>query len=130
MNALDTNVLIRWITRDDEAQARQADALLLDPAFVSLPVLLETAWVLGGRPFLFDRATRAEMLHAIVDTDTITVASEDAIRWAIERFAAGADIADMIHIVAARGATRFISFEKDLALQAGSQSPLPIGQPG
>lgn len=130
MNALDTNVLIRWITRDDEAQARQADALLLHPAFVSLPVLLETAWVLGGRPFLFDRATRAEILYAIVDTDTITVASEDAIRWAIGRFAAGADIADMIHIVAAKGSTRFISFEKDLAIEAGSRSPLPIGQPG
>lgn len=129
MNAVDTNVLIRWITRDDEAQARQADALLMHPAFVSLPVLLETAWVLGGRPFLFDRATRAKMLHGIVDTDKITVASEDAVRWAIERFAAGADIADMIHIVAAKGATRFISFEKHLALEAGARSPLPIALP-
>lgn len=130
MNALDTNVLIRWITRDDETQARQADALLMHAAFVSLPVLLETAWVLGGRPFLFDRATRAEMLYGIIDTDTITVASEDAVRWAIKRFASGADIADMIHIVAAKGATRFMSFEKDLALEAGSHPPLPIAQPG
>lgn len=129
MNAIDTNVLIRWITRDDPEQAQRADTLLMQPSFVSLPVLLETAWVLSGRPYKFDRATRVEMLRNIVETQTIVIASESGVRWAIERFSAGADFADMIHIVAARGTTRFVSFDKGLAQEAGVDAPLPIEQP-
>ena len=129
MNAVDTNVLIRWITRDDPEQARRADALLAHPTFVSLTVLLETAWVLSGRPYNFDRATRAGMLYGIVETESITVASDEGVRWAIERFAAGADFADMIHMVAAKGATRFVSFENELEQEAGIDAPLPVTKP-
>jgi predicted nucleic-acid-binding protein len=51
------------------------------------------------------------------------------VRWAIERFAAGADFADMIHIVAARGAVAFVSFESRLSKLAGTASPMPIERP-
>ena len=66
---------------------------------------------------------------ALLDVTTITVPARDEVRWAIGRFEAGADIADMLHLVAARGSASFISFESRLAELAGEGSPLAIERP-
>jgi predicted nucleic-acid-binding protein len=46
MRAVDTNVLVRLITRDDAHQVAAADAFVHKGAWVSHLVLAETAWVL------------------------------------------------------------------------------------
>jgi predicted nucleic-acid-binding protein len=55
MVGLDTNVLIRFLVRDDEEQFARAEKLIRrsanagEPAHISLLVLLETEWVLRSR---------------------------------------------------------------------------------
>jgi predicted nucleic-acid-binding protein len=55
MLGVDTNVLVRFLVRDDEVQFEKARRLIRrelgtgDEVFVSLPVLLETEWVLRSR---------------------------------------------------------------------------------
>jgi len=55
MIALDTNVLVRFLVRDDAAQFERAQRLIRresnagEPVFISLLVLLETEWVLRSR---------------------------------------------------------------------------------
>lgn len=44
MRAVDTNVLVRLLTRDDEAQVRSAEAFIESGAWVSHLVLAETTW--------------------------------------------------------------------------------------
>jgi predicted nucleic-acid-binding protein len=46
MLAVDTNVLVRLITRDDAAQVETAEAYIQKGVWVSHVVLAETAWVL------------------------------------------------------------------------------------
>ena len=46
MKAIDTNVLVRLITRDDAAQVKKAEAFVKSGAWVSLLVLIECVWVL------------------------------------------------------------------------------------
>ena len=46
MRAVDTNVLVRLIVRDDPAQVDRAEAFVARGAWVSLLVLAETIWVL------------------------------------------------------------------------------------
>ena len=47
MIAIDTNILVRLVTRDDDAQAKRAAALFEREAiYVGKTVLLETEWVL------------------------------------------------------------------------------------
>lgn len=52
MNAIDTNVLVRFLVQDDEAQAQKVMTLFSEseknkePLFVSHVVLLELTWVL------------------------------------------------------------------------------------
>ena len=82
MRAVDTNVLIRLITRDDAKQAAAAEAFVAQGAWVSHLVLAEAMWVLGS---VYDRgprdiATAVEMLlnHqqlAIQDSDAVAAAA-------------------------------------------------------
>ncbi len=50
MIALDTNVIVRYLLRDDPAQARTAhDFLQRNDCLITRTVLLETVWVLGSK---------------------------------------------------------------------------------
>jgi predicted nucleic-acid-binding protein len=66
MLGIDTNVLVRFLVRDDDAQFERAQRLIQresrrgNPIFVSLLVLLETEWVLRSRYSL----SRSEILAA------------------------------------------------------------------
>lgn len=48
MRAVDTNILVRLLTRDDPKQVAAAEAFVEQGAWVSLPVLTETSWVLSA----------------------------------------------------------------------------------
>ena len=64
MRAVDTNVLVRLVTRDDPRQVKAAEAFVAQGAWVSHIVLVEAMWVLMS---VYDRrpteiATAVEML--------------------------------------------------------------------
>ena len=67
MLGIDTNVLVRFLVRDDEAQFKRARKLIKretsrgEPAFISQLVLLETEWVLRSRY----GATKPEIMAAM-----------------------------------------------------------------
>ena len=48
MRAVETNVLVRLITRDDAVQTESAEAFVTRGAWVSHIVLVETTWVLDS----------------------------------------------------------------------------------
>lgn len=48
MRAVDTNVLVRLITRDDDRQVTAAESFVADGAWVGHVVLAETIWVLSA----------------------------------------------------------------------------------
>lgn len=64
MRALDTNLLVRLLTRDDPAQVTKAEAFVESGAWVSQLVLAETLWVLDSVYGLNAKAlaTTVEML--------------------------------------------------------------------
>jgi predicted nucleic-acid-binding protein len=83
MRAVDTNVLVRLLSRDDAAQVAAAEAFVARGAWVSHLVLAETIWVLGAVYGLgsSEIATTVEMLlsheHlAVQDADVVAAALE------------------------------------------------------
>src|SRR5690242_5336748 len=48
MRAIDTNVLVRLLVRDDPAQAAAADRFVESGAWISIVVLVEAVWVLSA----------------------------------------------------------------------------------
>ena len=85
MRAVDTNVLVRLMTRDDARQVTAADSFVEKGAWVSTLALTEATWVLGA---VYDRcpgqiATAVEML---LDHGELTVQDPDAVAAALAAF--------------------------------------------
>lgn len=88
MLGLDTNVLIRYLMRDDETQFEKARKLIRRetaasrPVFIGQLVLLETEWVLRSRYGL----TKPEILgvfSSLLDTDDLCFENEAAVEEAL-----------------------------------------------
>lgn len=112
--SVDTNIVLRVILRDDPIQTPIAMACVEQGVFVSDGVLMETEWVLRG---LFGKDRRQEIndaLSAFAALDTVSVAQPERIDWALDRHRAGADWADMLHLIASAGHDSFATFEKNL----------------
>jgi predicted nucleic-acid-binding protein len=127
MIALDTNVVARLIVKDDKAQLQSARSLLLDNrCFIGWTVWIELGWLLEA----IYRLSRDEIIagvEGVLQMETVTVADEKSLRWAIGRYAEGADWADMLHLVSCGSAVQsFASFDRKIARQAGGDSPLDV----
>ncbi len=125
VKGVDTNLLARFVMRDDPEQADKAESVLRDGAFVSLTVFLELSWLLGSR-YRLDRREIAHALDAILELPSVEVAEREGIGWAVDRFRKGADLADMVHLVAAGSRPAFVTFDRNLAKAAGRDTPVSV----
>jgi predicted nucleic-acid-binding protein len=85
MRAIDTNVLVRLLVRDDRRQLDAAEQFIGKGAWVSQLVLVETLWVLDA---VYERsaeqiASAVEMLLAHAE---LTLQDSDVIAAALARF--------------------------------------------
>jgi len=67
MIGLDTNILVRYLTRDDEYQWRQASDLIQQnqPCFITNIVLCELVWVLRGANYRLSKDKIINVLEAM-----------------------------------------------------------------
>jgi len=88
MLGIDTNVLVRYLVRDDEEQFRRASRLIGravgagDAVFVSLPVLLESEWVLRSR-YGFKNTEILATISRLLDVMEVQFEDEPAIEEAL-----------------------------------------------
>ena len=84
MLGIDTNVLVRFLVRDDEAQFEKARRLIKreigadEDVFVSLMVLLETEWVLRSR-YMLRKAEIVEALSGLLDATEVRFEDEPTV---------------------------------------------------
>ena len=85
MRAVDTNVLVRIVARDDLRQAVSADGFIEKGAWVSSLALTEAMWVLGSAYGMgaTDLATAVEML---LNHKDLTLEHSDAVVAALASF--------------------------------------------
>lgn len=128
MIALDTNVLVRYLVRDDTEQAEAArgvlDALTAEsPGFVCREVLLELVWVLE-RSYRIPRTEISSQLLNLVGADALVVESAaDVARAALSYREGSADFSDAMILAAARRAAAhpLYTFDRRAAAQEGVQ---------
>ncbi len=97
MEAIDTNVLVRYLTADDAVQYRKAIEVIESgsPKLVSPIVLAELSWVLKS-VYSLDRESIAGLLRLIGSNGFFMYRKPEAVKLAIEEFAAGFDLADTL----------------------------------
>jgi predicted nucleic-acid-binding protein len=86
MRAVDTNVLVRLITRDDPKQAAEAEAFVVESGgWVGHLVLAETTWVLSA---VYDRPPSAivRALEILLNHAHLTIQDADVVTAALEHY--------------------------------------------
>ncbi len=123
MIAIDSNVLVRLVTRDDDAQAKRAAALFEREAiYVGKTVLLETEWVLRFS-YELSRPVILNVLKNTVGLPQVTVEDSPAVAEALGLFEAGMDFADALHLASGREAVQFATFDERLKKRADIAAP-------
>ena len=118
--ALDTNVLVRLLVSDDEAQFEAAKRLVDQaaaadrPILVMLCALLETEWVLRSR-YKLGKASIATAFGQLLESRGVTFEHEPTVEEALYVWAQhpAADFADCLLLARAAqiGRTRFVTFD-------------------
>ena len=85
MRAVDTNVLVRLLVRDDPDQVARAEAFVEHGAWVSLPVLVETVWVLQS-VYGLNRRRIGTVVAMLVEHERLSLQDEDVVRRAHTTF--------------------------------------------
>ena len=118
MRAVDTNVLVRLIVRDDADQVRVAEEFVASGAWVSHLVLAETMWVLDA---VYERTPEqiATAVDMLLNHQRLTVQDADVVSAAIESFRKRSSLgfSDCLVLEIARKAGNLPlgTFDRDLA---------------
>jgi predicted nucleic-acid-binding protein len=112
--AADTNIVVRLLVRDDEAQCRLADEALASGLFLSLTVVLETEWVLRTR-YGLGREDIARAFETLFGQLTVDVQDPKTVASTLRAYSEGADFADALHVAQGHGERQFLTFDQALA---------------
>ena len=124
MRAVDTNVLVRALVRDDPAQSVRAEALMSEhEIFVPVTVMLELEWVLRSR-YAFEPKRVARALEGIAALPNVVVGERTAVLAAVANVAQGWDFADALHHALSEGCDDFVTLDGDLARRASRSAKL------
>ena len=124
MIVVDTNVLVRFTIRDDEAQFRRSERLLREQETLLLPsTLMEFEWVVRSL-YGIARAEIATAMLGICGLPKVVLDESNVIERAIAAYADGFAIADAVFVIQAeaRGVTHFATFDKKLVRRCGMLS--------
>jgi predicted nucleic-acid-binding protein len=118
MRAVDTNVLVRLVVRDEPRQALAAEEFIAKGVWVSHLVLAETVWVLNA---VYDLA--AEQIALAVDMllnhKELTIQDPDVVTLALDRFreypALGFSDCLIVEIARKSGHLQLGTFDRGLA---------------
>lgn len=124
MIGLDTNILVRYLTKDDERQWQQAAAAIEQnpPNLVTSIVLCELVWVLKGSKYGFHKDAIIKVLEAMLHSPAFEFENRSIVDQALQQYQRGkADFSDYLIGVTSQhaGCTETVSFDAKLDGERG-----------
>jgi predicted nucleic-acid-binding protein len=122
MRAVDTNVLVRLVVRDDPKQVRAAEAFTAPGGWVSHLVLAEAMWVLDA---VYERTAEqiASALDMLLNHENLTIQDAEVVSNALGHFrkrpALGFSDCLVLEIARKAGRLPLGTFDRDLAKLEG-----------
>ena len=101
MLGLDTNILLRYVLKDDAAQLMTAARIIEkecttdQPGFINQIVLCEFVWTLA-RAYDYPRARIVQVMAALLRVDRLSVEEPEEVASAVAAFEGGADFSDAL----------------------------------
>ncbi len=128
MIGIDTNILVRYLTRDDETQFLLAQQLIRNQIsigeriFISLLVILETEWVLRSR-YKAPKQQIARIFNDLLETRESVFEDEETLEEALHFWKdSNADFADCMIVAKTRrmGCSELVTFDERAASLPGT----------
>jgi predicted nucleic-acid-binding protein len=124
MRAVDTNVLVRLVARDDPKQVAAAEHFVARGAWVSHVVLVEAVWELTS-VYELEAPAVATAVEMLLNHRDLTIQDSDAVAAALEQYRAkpAASVSDCLVLELARKAGHLPlgTFDRDLGKLDGAQ---------
>ncbi len=128
MQAVDTNIVVRFVTGDDSDQAVRAKRVIAEGnVFASTTVLLESEWVLRS-VYEFSGKEIAAALRRFAGLPGVSVENPALLADALDRAEKGMDFADALHLGAATQCEAMLTFDRRFIELAGN-APVPAMEP-
>ena len=94
MIAVDTNVLLRYLLHDDEAQAARADAVFAaaETLLITDVVLVETVWTLAGRKYRLAKVELVAVLERLFSEPNVRFEDDQVVWRALQAYRSAAPV--------------------------------------
>jgi predicted nucleic-acid-binding protein len=124
--AVDTNIVVRLLVNDDPRQGAIARRLFeSDEIFISVTVLLESAWVLES-VYALSRGDAAKVLRGLLGLPNVRVEDAGNVAAALDAAQKGLDLADALHLSRMPAEAEFITFDRELAKAGKKVRPVRL----
>ena len=124
MRAVDTNVVVRLIVRDDAKQTAASEAFVSKGAWVSHVVLVETTWVLAS-VFGLNHKQLAVAIEMLLNHRELAMQDPDVVAAALAHYRKrpklGFSDCMVLEIARKAGHTPVGTFDRELGKVAGAQ---------
>ena len=129
MISVDTNVIVRLLTGDDQPQLKKAKSLFeKESIFITTTVILETEWVLRYA-YHFKPFQIADAFQALFGLLNVQLEEPHIVADAIEWHKKDLDFADALHIAKSQASRSFATFDKKLIKKALKLTNIPVSEP-
>lgn len=118
MLAIDTNIVVRYLTEDHPSQSKRARGIVDgDVVFVSTTVPLEAEWMLRSAYGYAPREVAAALIE-FAGLPTVSVEDPTLAEFALKCIEGGMDFADALHLGRAEGCEAITTFDRDFVKAA------------
>jgi len=118
MLAIDTNLIVRYLTGDHAKQSGRARALIDgESVFAAVTVILEVEWVLRST-YEYPASDVAHALRIFAGLPTVTVEDGALVAAALDLAESGLDFADALHLTRSGHCEGFVTFDRKLVKAA------------
>lgn len=129
MIGVDTNIIVRLLTRDDERQFLDAENIFSrEQIFIADTVILETEWVLRYA-YRFKPEDVGQALTKLLGLANVHINNAEKMHKVLELYDRGVDFADAMHLAASLSCKAFLTFDKAFVSRAKGGIDCPVRLP-
>jgi predicted nucleic-acid-binding protein len=126
---VDTNLIVRLLTRDGERQFCQVEKIFKqEQIFIADTVILETEWVLRYA-YGFKAKEIGQAFTMLLGLVNVHVNNADKLHRVLSLHRQGVDFADAMHLCASLSCRSFLTFDKAFIHQAKCMTDCPVRLP-
>lgn len=129
MIAVDTNIVVRLLTKDDVKQFQRSLKLFEEKnIFICDTVILETEWVLRYA-YQFSPLEIHQAFNKLFGLSNVYLTDANKVAQALSWYQAGLDFADAFHLAEGQHCSQFYTFDRKFLNKATKLSNCEITEP-